>query len=399
MEAARLALIRSLDGEDLLAVGALSLAGLLQDRCKTTPGHARRDVAAARATAPDPVPGRGVDDERGTLVGLGAALADGRVSREHVDVAVKTMKIPRAMRRAAATTVDEFFVDVSVKCPPRACERLAAEILDRLDPTRTDPCFDPDAFARRTLDVVVDSTGMVIVRGQLDPMTGAQLKAAIDHYAVPDPAHRDQDGLVGLAGAGTRGGEPPRVVVHVTTDQLTALAAGRTLGEQTAAGQAWCEQLGHLAPDTLTRFGCSAVFERVLLAPNGAVLNLGRTVRLATAAQRRALAARDKGCIIPGCTRPANQTDAHHVNGWATGALTDIAELALLCGPHHNAVHAGTYQIIIRDGISWVRAHSRVHPNQPLRRNDIHHDTHAHARATAHQIRLDLGLDPPAGTG
>ena len=44
---------------------------------------------------------------------------------------------------------------------------------------------------------------------------------------------------------------------------------------------------------------------------------VGRTHRTATPAQRRALAARDRGCIIPGCAVPAEVCQAHHLTGWA----------------------------------------------------------------------------------
>ena len=42
-------------------------------------------------------------------------------------------------------------------------------------------------------------------------------------------------------------------------------------------------------------------------------LAVGRTSRTATPAQRKALAARDGGCIIPGCQIPAENCQAHHV--------------------------------------------------------------------------------------
>ena len=42
-------------------------------------------------------------------------------------------------------------------------------------------------------------------------------------------------------------------------------------------------------------------------------LAVGRTARTATPAQRRALAARDRGCIIPGCAIPAEACQTHHV--------------------------------------------------------------------------------------
>lgn len=53
---------------------------------------------------------------------------------------------------------------------------------------------------------------------------------------------------------------------------------------------------------------------------------------------RTALAARDIGCIIPGCGAPLEWCDAHHVIPWANGGPTTLDNLALLCGRHHTAV-------------------------------------------------------------
>ena len=67
-------------------------------------------------------------------------------------------------------------------------------------------------------------------------------------------------------------------------------------------------------------------------------LAVGRTSRTATPAQRRALAARDGGCIIPGCQIPAENCQSHHVQDWAAGGRSDIDNLALLCWTHHRQV-------------------------------------------------------------
>ncbi|HSO04885.1 MAG TPA: DUF222 domain-containing protein [Candidatus Limnocylindrales bacterium] len=67
-------------------------------------------------------------------------------------------------------------------------------------------------------------------------------------------------------------------------------------------------------------------------------LAVGRTSRTATPAQRKALAARDGGCIIPGCRIPAENCQSHHVQDWAAGGPSDIDNLALLCWTHHRQV-------------------------------------------------------------
>lgn len=68
---------------------------------------------------------------------------------------------------------------------------------------------------------------------------------------------------------------------------------------------------------------------------------IGRTKRLFTTAQVQAIAARDGGCTFPGCTRPPDWTDAHHLIHWADGGHTDLDNAALLCRMHHGVVHSG----------------------------------------------------------
>jgi len=69
----------------------------------------------------------------------------------------------------------------------------------------------------------------------------------------------------------------------------------------------------------------------------GAVLNLGRTKRCASKDQTLALYARDKGCSFPGCDRPPQWCERHHVVAWLFGGLTDIDNLTLVCRYHHHS--------------------------------------------------------------
>ena len=70
--------------------------------------------------------------------------------------------------------------------------------------------------------------------------------------------------------------------------------------------------LGASAAARITALATTLLGTRIPLA-------VGRTARTATPAQRRALAARDKGCIIPGCGIPAEACQTHHVTDWAAG--------------------------------------------------------------------------------
>jgi len=56
---------------------------------------------------------------------------------------------------------------------------------------------------------------------------------------------------------------------------------------------------------------------------------------MATDHQRKALAIRDKGCVMPGCDIEATRTEVHHAHNWAHGGKTDLNNMALLCWHHH----------------------------------------------------------------
>ena len=78
-----------------------------------------------------------------------------------------------------------------------------------------------------------------------------------------------------------------------------------------------------------------AVFDNHTACP----LYLGRSRRLASAAQRIVLYARDRGCTQPGCTKPAYHSQAHHDDGWAVAdSPTDIDKLSLACGPDNRLI-------------------------------------------------------------
>jgi hypothetical protein len=157
-----------------------------------------------------------------------------------------------------------------------------------------------------------------------------------------------------------------------------------------AVGMAHSQHDGPLPATVLSRLLCDSGLQRVLMSPGGAVLDLGRSVRLATPAQRKALMARDGGCAVPGCTAIGAWCDVHHVRSWAAGGSTDLINLVLLCPRHHGAVHAGIWTVRVRDGLPWVAPPPWIDPERRLLRNTSHL-----AAQTARRIgqRLRLLLD------
>jgi hypothetical protein len=66
----------------------------------------------------------------------------------------------------------------------------------------------------------------------------------------------------------------------------------------------------------------------VVIGDAGGVLGYGLTRRTASNGQRRALAARDLGCSFPGCDRPPDWCESHHVIPWADGGRTNLEKHA-----------------------------------------------------------------------
>ncbi len=98
-----------------------------------------------------------------------------------------------------------------------------------------------------------------------------------------------------------------------------------------AASDSWALVLARVTADTMA-------------APQP--LAVGRTQRIATAAQRRALALRDRGCIMPGCEVPAERCQIHHLTPWTEGGATDLPNLASLCWAHHRVVDLGRWDLL-----------------------------------------------------
>ncbi|WP_147919177.1 HNH endonuclease signature motif containing protein [Ruania zhangjianzhongii] len=111
---------------------------------------------------------------------------------------------------------------------------------------------------------------------------------------------------------------------------------------------------GPVPPALLRRLATCGDLYRVLFSPEGEVINLGRTRRLFTPAQRRALIARDQGCTWPGCTAPPAICESHHARiHWANGGPTNTTNGALLCYHHHTVVDARTITMTRTAGV-WI---------------------------------------------
>ncbi len=223
---------------------------------------------------------------------------------------------------------------------------------------RLDYALNPDGtlldaqarHAGRWLTLSPTFAGMIAVTGMLDPDAGAALITAVEALRNADRTPADTrtagqaraDALTTLARTALDGGRLPdrngeRPHLTVTVDLPTLQR--RT--DATGGSGADLDWVGPIPAETARRIACDAAVSRILTAAPSIILDAGRATRIIGPGLRRALAARDHGCIHPTCDRPPPWTDAHHITHWADGGPTSLDNLALLCRHHHRQVHEG----------------------------------------------------------
>jgi len=95
--------------------------------------------------------------------------------------------------------------------------------------------------------------------------------------------------------------------------------------------------------ETLRRIACDCSLS-ALVNQNGEPVDIGRKTRVWPVAMARAIKARDKQCVFPGCCQ-SRHLQIHHIVHWADGGTTSVSNGACLCSHHHTLVHEGGYRI------------------------------------------------------
>ncbi|WP_313811011.1 HNH endonuclease [Glutamicibacter sp.] len=91
---------------------------------------------------------------------------------------------------------------------------------------------------------------------------------------------------------------------------------------------------------------CTAGIYPLVLGGASQILDLGRTQRLYSAAQARAVRTAYRGCGYPGCTMPAGRCELDHLDKWELGGRTDIDTADLYCTVHHIGRHCGLFRAV-----------------------------------------------------
>lgn len=281
----------------------------------------------------------------GPLSAVDEALIDGRIGFEHA----------RVLAEAASGRVAEQVIDLQEALLDLAADTLfewwRRDVLGIVDLLDQDGGHDRNKdLHRNKLTVARTFDGITHVAGTLTGEHGEIARQAIDAKAdelfrrfsadrehcpeltIPDTATLRALAFVELCRLGQatdlHSTKAPRPDVTLAVNALDPSQGAVTSD-------------GVRLPDGTTRtLLCDPDLTPIVVDSLGVPLDLGRTVRYATSAQRRAIALRDGGCTFPGCLAPPSWCDAHHLEEFhAELGATDIDNLVCLCRHHHGVTH------------------------------------------------------------
>ena len=354
---------------------------------------------------------------RDHLPATAAELGAGRITPVHVSAITSVV---RTVGVEHACSAEPILLDLARDHDPATVRRATAALFAAVDPGGAERALH-DAYEKRGLqlsvvgdhgylDGVLDLESTELLRAALLPLMGGSDPA--DGRTAPQ---RRADALLDVVKkhldsepAPTLGGHRPHLSVVIDADQLPPGVGWRGDAGLTAGGEVDGPAGGGSAPAVrgwsgvvslpwtgrsipaaaARRWACHAVVTpvvaRLLGRPRSRVrpdelgtglpgdpawvpLALGRSQRTASAAQLKALAVRDAGCVHPGCSRTVVFCDAHHVRHWVDGGPTDLANLVLLCRHHHRTLHAGDWELRPdpgSPGLFWAVDRTGVRPAQ-----------------------------------
>jgi hypothetical protein len=192
--------------------------------------------------------------------------------------------------------------------------------------------------------------GVTDVFARVPDQVADRLRVYLDSFTAPRRSHLDRPvlGDVDVLSIPRRRGEAfcallermprDRLPIHGgTATSVVVIVDFDALRD--AVGTAGLSTGGTMTVSEVRRLACTANLLPAVLGGNGEVLDLGRSRRLFSPGQRKALMIRDRGCRAEDCQIPAAWCEAHHEKPWSRGGKTDLKDGLLLCPFHHHRAH------------------------------------------------------------
>jgi hypothetical protein len=267
------------------------------------------------------------------------------VTGEQVAV-IAPVSTPENVAAAAAQGVDLTEVDAVLAATAATHQhtqlaRVVQHYLSRLDPDGP----EPDPTEGRSLTLAKHADGTVSIRGQLDAVGGEKVQAALESFVQADRPKGDLrtraqqlgDALVQLADNALASGNLP--ILRTVKPHVAALIDLDDLADPATGPGAATTGFGATISAARARWlACDATISRVVMGPDGQVLDYGRTKRIVPPPLRRAVEIRDRHCVFAGCEAPTHWCDVHHRVHWINDGETKPENSALLCERHSHLV-------------------------------------------------------------
>jgi hypothetical protein len=396
--------------------GHSSPAVLVAERWQIPVPAARQYCLVGDATAPRTSLTGEVLPPRFAALAEAVSAPVGWVSVEQAAVIVRELgKAAPGCSTAHLAVGERVLVETAPNLTITDLRSLAGQVRDRLDQDGILP-REQRQQQRRSLTISTTSDGMTHLNWYLTPESAGYVLTAIDtlvshelrQVRFRDPAtpeaERDGDSddlpegrsmaqirsdaatdvfrhLASCTGDTGAGGKPAvTVVVRIDLHTLqTGVGAGQIDGVPSP-----------VSADTVRRMAADAHLIPVVLGTDSEVLDLGRTHRLFSRAQKLALAERDGGCAWTGCPHPPSYTEAHHIHWWDSDhGRTDLNNGILLCSSHHHRVHHDEWEIQIRDNVPYFTPPAHIDPHRrprPGGRTRFHHAAYPEPRAPSNTV-------------
>ncbi len=310
----------------------------------------RADFGAGRADA------RLADALDRSWAGVAAGMADGDVSAAQARVVVEALEaLPADLDPALVERAQAQMVTYCEQFRPSELRRLGRHLLEVVAPEIAEAELakrleDEEQHAREKTSLRTRLIGAGMARTTIThPVVSRdRLLTYLEAFTSP---RKHQDAVLGEedripyprrlgqafdallehldpAKLPHHGGDATTLLVTIGLGSLRAeLGTGTIIG-----GEA-------LSATAVRRLACQADIIPVVLGGKGEILDLGRSRRLFSPAQRKAMALRDQHCRGEGCTVPARWGEAHHLKPWASGGKTDIDDGVLFCTFDHHRAH------------------------------------------------------------
>jgi hypothetical protein len=377
-----------LEAVDQLLLAAVMERGIAGDYGRSSPADlvvnllrvSPREARARLGRAGDLGPRRALTGEPlGPIFPATAeAVLDGEISAAQVDVVISCLDRVMCVAKPEAVPVAEgLLLDAARHEHPRQLARTAQLLLARLDPDGLPP-KDEQLDRKCGFSLAKHADGSATPQGRWSPELTALWEPILDALSAPirgdapDPrgaAQRRHDAMAEAAARLLRsntlpsaGGAPVTVLARTTMRELTE-----------GTGVALTGTGSLISIGRLLQMAADAHVVPMICTDAGGVLAYGRARRLASVAQRHALAARDGGCSFPGCSRPAAWTEVHHIIEWIDGGETNIDNMCLLCRFHHRMFGKLGWEVVMLDDVPHWIPPAWLDPERRPKRNTVHH--------------------------